>query len=220
MIRDVLVGGECAEHLVVHGGASEPRVSSGGPRGNETGVLYLHERFDIATPSNYQPLQWAEYGSAEARQSSTDRIETFSGHNRRSTTLHTPKAEVDQLQEASTADVEEGLPYRIYVGCVSLLRLICSQSVQSEPLSSDLKAEALRRQLGRLYLWGESMGNGQLKKALETADELKHNVTMILAAVGSTLVRRKFNFLPLLQLIIKDFTPGFDLVVSLNFVPN
>ena len=55
-------------------------------------------------------------------------------------------------------------------------------------INADQTANA-KEELGRLYLWGESFGNGGLEKALEQSDEIRDNVLKLLRGIGGTLLR-------------------------------
>lgn len=49
----------------------------------------------------------------------------------------------------------------------------------------------LRECLGRLYLWGEPFGSGDLDKALGQSDELRYGVLERLVYIGKVLLRSK-----------------------------
>ena len=57
--------------------------------------------------------------------------------------------------------------------------------------SSNSRSAVLRECLGRLYLWGEPFGDGELDKALRQSNELRDNVLERLGHIGKLVLRGK-----------------------------
>lgn len=96
------------------------------------------------------------------------------------------------------SDIDESLAARLYAGCIIILRGLCSRITNTDASQPSLKPSVLGQELGRMYLWGEGLGNGKLDKALEDADELRQNVLEVLVSIATLLVRSEFVFLQLL----------------------
>lgn len=104
-----------------------------------------------------------------------------------------------ELPVGDNSDVDESLAARLYAGCIIVLRGLCSRISNTDAFQSSWKPRVLGQELGRMYLWGEGLGNGKLDKALEDADELRQNVLEVLVSIAMLLVRSKFVFLQHLQ---------------------
>ncbi len=98
------------------------------------------------------------------------------------------------------SDADESLAARLYAGCITILRRLCSRITNADASPSSLEPWVLGQELGRMYLWGEGLGNGKLDKALNDADELRENVLEVLVSIGMLLVRSKFIFLRIYNL--------------------
>lgn len=84
---------------------------------------------------------------------------------------------------------DQGFINRLYQLCVHTLQDFCRQ--QRNQRSSKSFYHALRECLGRLYLWGEPFGVGELDQALEQSDELRDSVIERLGHIGKLLLRSK-----------------------------
>lgn len=84
---------------------------------------------------------------------------------------------------------DQGFTNRLYQLCLHTLQDFCCQ--QRNQRSSKSCYHALRECLGRLYLWGEPFGVGELDKALEQSDELRDSVIERLGHIGKLLLRSK-----------------------------
>jgi len=90
------------------------------------------------------------------------------------------------------SDADASLPARLYAGCITILRRLCSRVTNTDASQSSLEPWLLGQELGRIYLWGEGLENGKLDKALNDADDLRENVLEVLVSIGMLLVRSKF----------------------------
>ena len=77
----------------------------------------------------------------------------------------------------------DGLAMKLYCMCLDIIQGICQQR-------SSIRGptELLREELGKLYLWGESFGPGQLDKALNHAEDLRTVVIKALQQIGKLLL--------------------------------
>ena len=82
---------------------------------------------------------------------------------------------------------KEGFVGRLYGLCLRELRDFHHQ----QRGISKSRSNVLRECLGRLYLWGEPFGSGDLDKALGQSDELRDNVLESLVHIGKLLLRSK-----------------------------
>ena len=85
------------------------------------------------------------------------------------------------------AEDEQGFVGRLYGLC---LRELQGFHRQQRDISKS-RSNVLRECLGRLYLWGEPFGSGDLDKALGQCDELRDNVLERLVYIGKLLLRSK-----------------------------
>ncbi len=84
---------------------------------------------------------------------------------------------------------DQGFGARLYHLCLRALQEFYIQ--KREKRTSRSRSAGLRECLGRLYLWGESFGNGELDRALEESDELRESVLERLSHIGKLLLRGK-----------------------------
>lgn len=122
-----------------------------------------------------------------------------------------------ELPVVDKGDVDESLAARLYAGCIIVLRRLCSQTAITDASHSYLEPWVLGQELGRMYLWGEGLGNGKLDKALSDADELRVNVLEVLGSIAMLLVRSKLIFLRFLQFeqnLSTDTVPSKPVKVS------
>ena len=84
---------------------------------------------------------------------------------------------------------DQGFAGRLYHLCLSALQDFYRQ--QRDQPSSESRLNVLRECLGRLYLWGEPFGIGELDKALRQSDELRDMVLERLTHVGKLVLRSK-----------------------------
>ncbi len=96
-------------------------------------------------------------------------------------------------QKLPEEQYEQGLATCLYLGCVDIVKFIF-QDVQQN-LSEDnpfvKEVEALGKELGRLYLWGESLTDGSLDKAIDQSDELKRTVLASLRDIAQEVMSCK-----------------------------
>ena len=90
--------------------------------------------------------------------------------------------------ETSINGPEQGLATRLHLRCLHLLRCMYERERDS---TSRSQAATLKRELGRLYLWGESFAAGCLDRALEQSDGLRDTILGLLCAMGELLIRGK-----------------------------
>lgn len=84
---------------------------------------------------------------------------------------------------------DQGFAARLYRLCLHALRRVYIQERGKHTFGSP--SNGLRECLGRLYLWGEYFGKGELDKALEESDDLKESVLERLGHIGKLLLRGK-----------------------------
>ena len=84
---------------------------------------------------------------------------------------------------------DQGFAARLYQLCLHQLQAFYRQ--EREKHSSKSGSNVLRECLGRLYLWGEPFGVGELDRALEQSNELRDNVLERLGHIGKLLLRGK-----------------------------
>ena len=76
-----------------------------------------------------------------------------------------------ELSAIDSSDVDKSLAARLYVGCMIVLRGLCSGTINTDASQSSLEPWILGQELGRMYLWGEGLGNGKLDKARRASRE-------------------------------------------------
>ena len=92
---------------------------------------------------------------------------------------------------------EQGLATRLHLLCLDLLRCMYKRERNSTPPRS--QAATLKRELGRLYLWGESFEPGHLDRVLEQSDGLRDTILGLLCAIGELLIRGKTGIIDQLK---------------------
>ena len=98
---------------------------------------------------------------------------------------HTSRAIVDN--ESSTGDEDDqGCVHRLYQLCLRALQDLYRQ--ERDQCSSSSRSFVLGEYLGRLHLWGEPFGAGELDKALSQSDELRDSVLERLVHIGKLLL--------------------------------
>lgn len=83
----------------------------------------------------------------------------------------------------------QNLAARLYQLCLRALQDFYRR--ERDKPSSRSRSIVLRECLGRLYLWGEPFGVGELDRALEQSDELRDDVLERLGHIGNLLLRGK-----------------------------
>lgn len=86
---------------------------------------------------------------------------------------------------------EERFGSRLYSLCLELLRFLSRQNIckpHGKALTPDLKEE-----VGRLYLWGEVFGNGELDRALDYSDDVRKSVLRSLGDIGKSVLNGTFQ---------------------------
>lgn len=91
--------------------------------------------------------------------------------------------------QSAGGEDDQGFAARLYHLCLRALQGFYIQ--ERGKLTSRSHSTGLRECLGRLYLWGESFGNGKLDRALEESDELRECVLERLSHIGRLLLRGK-----------------------------
>ena len=88
--------------------------------------------------------------------------------------------------EVGSDDNQQGLAAQLYSSCQSALRDVCSH--ESGPETSS-RSFVLKEELTKLYLWGQSLGAGELDTALEYSDDARYLVLDTLGNTGRVLLR-------------------------------
>ena len=84
---------------------------------------------------------------------------------------------------------DQGFAARLYQLCLRALQDFYRQERDKD--SSRSGSIVLRECLGRLYLWAEPFGVGELDRALEQSNELRDDVLERLSHIGKLLLRGK-----------------------------
>ena len=79
-----------------------------------------------------------------------------------------------------------GLATKLYGTCLEMLQSLCQPSPAQNP--SQAHTHVLREELGKLFLWGESLRSGDLDKALAFADGLQEIVLKKFTEIGRLLL--------------------------------
>lgn len=86
-------------------------------------------------------------------------------------------------------DADEGFAARLYVSCLRTLQQLYRRERDYSPPKQ--RAHVLKEELGKLYLWGEHFGAGELDEALTQSDDLKENVIELLSGIGKSMLKGK-----------------------------
>ncbi len=131
--------------------------------------------------------------SLSYHQKMRDIIDSSQGHNRSNYMLQWPDAHASGPvadDETPTDDEDvQGFAGRLYQLCFRTLQDFYRQ--ERGQGSSSARSAILRECLGRLYLWGEPFGVGDLDKALSQSYELRENVLERLGHIGELVLRGK-----------------------------
>ena len=86
----------------------------------------------------------------------------------------------------SSADGKIEAAASLYKDCLAYFTTLS----QSDSMTSDQKErELFRRELGRLYLWGEDVQDGKLQSVLNHSADMKATILRLLLALGGALVK-------------------------------
>ena len=98
----------------------------------------------------------------------------------------------ERLDSGGETSHGDGLAMKLYRSCLDIMQEICQQRASSG-VERSLRghAEALREELGKLYLWGEIFAPGQLDKTLNHAEDLRTVVIKALQQIGKLLLYGK-----------------------------
>ena len=86
-------------------------------------------------------------------------------------------------------DREEGFVSQFYSTCLEAFQQMCRQEQQK--YAPGARSYLLEEELGKLYLWGETFGPGELDKALFESEEIRDNVLDLLVNLGELVIRGK-----------------------------
>ena len=96
------------------------------------------------------------------------------------------------ILESGDAMNGDGLAMKLYSTCLDILQDLCHERDSSNTrFALTGPTGLLREELGKLYLWGESFGPGQLDKTLNHAEDLRLVVIKALRQIGNLLIRSK-----------------------------
>lgn len=79
-----------------------------------------------------------------------------------------------------------GLATKLYGACLEMLQSLCQSSQAQKTLQGH--THVLREELGKLFLWGESLRSGELDKALAFAEGLQEIVLKKFTEIGRLLL--------------------------------
>ena len=82
---------------------------------------------------------------------------------------------------------DEGFAARLYTRCLYVFRYLCG--LKAKTASGIMRSLALREELGKLYLWGQTFAAGEFDRALEQADDLRETVLKLLGDIGQLVLR-------------------------------
>lgn len=94
---------------------------------------------------------------------------------------------IANVETPAGGEDDQGFAARLYQLCLRALQDFYRQ--ERDKHSSKSGSIVLRECLGRLYLWGEPFGVGELDRALEQSNELRDNVLERLGHIGELLLR-------------------------------
>ena len=83
-------------------------------------------------------------------------------------------------------ECEEGFVSRFYGTCLQEFRHLCRQGQRG--YAPGPRSYLLKEELGKLYLWGEMFGPGELDKALSVSEELRDSVLDLLVNLGELVL--------------------------------
>ena len=90
----------------------------------------------------------------------------------------------------SSADGKVNAAASLYKDCLAYFTTLSLS--QSDYISSDQKERKFfKRELGRLFLWGEDFQDGKLQIILRHSTDLINTVLRLLVALGRALVKSK-----------------------------
>lgn len=84
----------------------------------------------------------------------------------------------------------DSFAFRLYTHCLRVIQRFCRRCLDQDADSplSNTDLQSLKEEVEKLFLWGESFGNGKLGKALNLSEDLRDNVVEILGDVGKLVV--------------------------------
>ena len=94
---------------------------------------------------------------------------------------------VTEYEPPASGEDDQGFAGRLYQSCLRILQDFYRQ--ERDHGSSSSHSATLRECVGRLYLWGEPFGVGELDKALRQSDELRDDVLERLGHIGKLVLR-------------------------------
>lgn len=88
-----------------------------------------------------------------------------------------------------------GLASCLSLACLDAFKILCQDEVQNrlkrvQPTKSS-QSQFLKHQLGRFHLWGKSLSDGSLDKAVEVLDDLKRTVLVLLCDISREVLSSK-----------------------------
>ena len=96
------------------------------------------------------------------------------------------------LTSESAADGKVNAAASLYRDCLAYFTVLS----QSEFMSCDrIEPKLFKRELGRLYLWGEDFQDGKLQNILRHSTDLKNTVLRLLVALSRALMRSSVDFM-------------------------
>ncbi len=123
----------------------------------------------------------------------TETIDSNQDHSRSSYTLQWLDAHASETltddEPPAVGEDEQGFAGRLYQSCFRILQDFYRQ--ERDQGSSSSHSATLRECVGRLYLWGEPFGVGELDKALRQSNELRDNVLERLGHIEKLALRGK-----------------------------
>lgn len=98
---------------------------------------------------------------------------------------------VDGNQVHSAAHIRDdvGFVEIFYEACLSVFQQLWELIIGSETPFKSKQKSILRESLGRMVLWSDSLGHGQLDSILERSDSLKESVLECLVGIAEIIVK-------------------------------
>lgn len=98
---------------------------------------------------------------------------------------------IDGNQVCSAAHTRDdvGFVETFYEACLNVFQQLWEHIIESDTPFKSKQKSILRESLGRMVLWFDSLGHGQLDSILERSDDLKESVLECLLGISEVIVK-------------------------------
>lgn len=104
----------------------------------------------------------------------------------------------NQVRSAAHTGDDVGFVETFYEACLNVFQHLWEHIIGSETPFNSKQKTILRESLGRMVLWSDSLGHGQLDSILERSDNLRESVLECLVGIAEIIVKSK-SFLKMIQ---------------------